>query len=446
MPSQTGGVLNRVLLALAILAGALGAASQTGRLALPLPAIAFFVIAGLLALLFILRLLPLVVRRPVIFVATLCALGGLASGLYYFQFVIKPGMVKGIMAAAFAPKPSSVSAAAATIEKWSPQLSAIGSLRAFQGIDVAPEVAGIVRAIHFKSSDDVAAGAPLLELDDAVDRADLNNGLAQLKNAEITLERQQTLSAGGNAAKSQVDSAVAARDSAAASVEKSRAIIAQKALTAPFAGRLGIGKVDVGQFLPVGTSIVTLQKLDPIYVDFQTPEQSLGAIAVGESASMAIDAFPGQVFKGKIKAVDARVSQDTRNILVRAEFPNPDRKLLPGMFANLDITTGAAKDVLTLPRTAIIYSLYGDNIFVVKPAPPKAGEAQAATQDQSGPLIVERRFVRIGAARGDRVAIEEGVSAGEQVVTSGQVKLQPNSPVTIDATGALPALAQTPKP
>src|SRR6202042_848403 len=201
------------------------------------------------------------------------------------------------------------------------------------GIDVAPQVPGMVRAIHFKSGEDIAAGAPLLEIDDSVDQADLKSGLAQLKNADVSLDRQQTLVVGGNTAKAQVDTAVAARDSAAATVERTRAVIAQKAIVAPFAGRLGISKVDVGQFLSVGTSLVTLQQLDPIYVDFQSPEQSLSSLAVGQETALTLDAFPGQTFEGKIHAIDARVSQDTRNVLVRAEFANPDHKLLPGMFA-----------------------------------------------------------------------------------------------------------------
>ena len=441
-----GPSVNWILLALSSFSGAIGAASVLGRLTLPVPPAVFFVVAGVLAIWLILRLLPLLIRRPAIFLLVFALLAGMAGGLYYFQFTVKPSMVKGILGAAFAPKPTAVSAEAAKIEQWRPLLASIGTLRAFQGIDVAPQVAGLVRAIRFKSSDDIAAGAPLVELDDSVDQADLKNGLAQLKNAQVSLDRQQTLAAGGNTAVAQVDSAIATRDSAAATVEKARALIAQKAITAPFAGRLGISKIDIGQYLPVGTSIVTLQRLDPMYVDFQTPEQSIGVVSVGQDVAMTLDAFPGQTFAGKVKAIDARVSSDTRNVLVRAEFANPDRKLLPGMFANLEVTTGAPQQVVTLPRTAIIYSLYGDNIFVVKPAPPKSGEAQAAPSDNKADLVVERRFVHVGATRGERVAIVDGVSPGEQVVTSGQIKLQPNSLVTIDASGGLPPPAETPRP
>jgi membrane fusion protein, multidrug efflux system len=170
---------------------------------------------------------------------------------------------------------------------------------------------------------------------------------------------------------------------------------------------------------------------------------------------MTVDAIPGRTFDGKIEAIDARVSADSRNVSVRAEFANPDRKLLPGMFANLTVTTGTSADVLSLPRTAIVYSLYGDTVFVVKPAPPKPADQTAKAEQGAnaspappagGGLAVERRFVHVGAARGERIAIEDGVKPGEQVVTAGQIKLQANSPVTIDQTAALPPPPVTPKP
>ena len=204
--------------------------------------------------------------------------------------------------------------------------------------------------------------------------------------------------------------------------------------------------VDLGQYVAVGTSLVTLQQLDPIYADFPVPEEALNTLAAGQEVSMTVDAFPGRSFMGKVEAIDARVSAESRNATARAEFANPDRKLLPGMFANLTVTTGQSADVLTLPRTAIVYSLYGDNIFVV--TPPPHGGAEAATTDKGGAngLIVERRFVRVGAVRGERVAIEEGVKAGERVVTAGQIKLQAKMPVTIDESAALPPPAGTPRP
>ena len=319
-------------------------------------------------------------------------------------------------------------------------------MRAIKGVAIAPQAAGVVTAIHFESGDDVEAGALLINIDDSVEEADLANGLAQLTNAEVTLDRQKTLVVKGNTPQSNVDAALAARDEAAATVLHTRAIIAQKAIKAPFSGRLGLRNVDLGQYVAVGTSLVTLQQLDPIYADFPVPEGALSTLAAGQGVSMTVDAIPGRNFTGKIEAIDARVSADSRNVIARAAFANPDRKLLPGMFANLTATTGEPAAVLTLPRTAIVYSLYGDNIFVVTPAPPHGG-AQAAMADKGGAngLIVERRFVRLGAVRGERIAVEEGVKAGESVVTAGQIKLQANMPVRIDETAALPPPSETPR-
>ena len=161
---------------------------------------------------------------------------------------------------------------------------------------------------------------------------------------------------------------------------------------------------------------------------------------------MTVDAFPGRAFNGKVEAIDARVNAESRNVTARAQFANPDRKLLPGMFANITVTTGSSAEVLTLPRTAIVYSLYGDNVFVVKPAPQKSSDGAEAGQGGAKGLIAERRFVRLGPVRGERIAIVEGVAAGERVVTAGQIKLQANAPVTIDESVALPSPAVTARP
>ena len=326
-------------------------------------------IAIVCALLLVLRALPLSARRPVVFLARCWSSSSrVVGGLSYFQFVLKPTIVKNAISAAFAPKPTTVAVEEAKVEQWPPQLAAIGTLRAFQGIVVAPQVAGVVSAIHFESGDDVAAGAPLVDLDTSVEEADLANGLAQLKNANVTLDRARALIANGNTPQSTVDAALAARDSAAASVEHTRAVIAQKTIKAPFAGRLGLRNVDLGQYVAAGASLTTLQQLDPIYVDFSAPEGALATLAVGQETTLSVDAQPGRIFTGKVTAIDARVSADSRNVTVRAEFANADRKLLPGMFADVTVTTGAPADVLTVPRTAIVYSLYGDNAFVVVPA------------------------------------------------------------------------------
>ena len=438
--------VNWLLFLLALALAALGAAAQLALIHTPFPPLAFGAAAAVFAALLIIRSLPLKARRPVVFVVALALLAALTGGLAYFQFVIKPVMVKGFITAAFAPKPTTVTAEAARVEQWRPELTAIGTLRAIQGVAMAPQAAGDVTAIHFESGDDVEAGALLINIDDSVEQADLANGLAQLKNADSTLTRQRTLVAQGNTPQSTVDTAIATRDSAAATVERTRAVIAQKAIKAPFAGRLGLRNVDLGQYVAVGTSLVTLEQLDPIYADFPVPEEALNSMATGQAVRMTVDAIPGRSFAGKIEAIDARVSAESRNVTARAVFANPDRKLLPGMFANLTVTTGEPAAVLTLPRTAIVYSLYGDDVFVVTAAP--HAREQGGLSENGGPsgLVVERRLVRVGPARGERVAIEEGLRAGERVVTAGQIKLQAYSPVTLDETPALPAPAETSRP
>jgi membrane fusion protein, multidrug efflux system len=438
--------INWLLFLLALALAALGAAAQLALIHTPFPPLAFGAAAAVFAALLIIRSLPLKVRRPVVFVVALALLAALTGGLAYFQFVIKPVMVKGFITAAFAPKPTTVTAEAARVEQWRPELTAIGTLRAIQGVAIAPQAAGDVTAIRFESGDDVEAGALLINIDDSVEQADLANGLAQLKNADSTLTRQRTLVAQGNTPQSTVDTAIATRDSAAATVERTRAVIAQKAVKAPFAGRLGLRNVDLGQYVAVGTSLVTLQQLDPIYADFPVPEEALNSMATGQAVRMTVDAIPGRSFAGKIEAIDARVSAESRNVTARAVFANPDRKLLPGMFANLTVTTGEPAAVLTLPRTAIVYSLYGDDVFVVTAAPHAREQGGLSESGGSSGLIVERRLVRVGPARGERVAIEDGLRAGERVVTAGQIKLQAYSPVTLDETPALPAPSETPRP
>jgi membrane fusion protein, multidrug efflux system len=435
-----------ILLLLALAAVAAGVAAKLGMIHAPASPIAFGAAAAVFALLLLIRALPLRAKRTVVFFVVLALLAALTVGLAYFQFVIKPQMIKGFISAAFAPKPTSVWVQEAKNDQWPPQLFAIGTLRAYQGISVAPQVAGIVTAIHFESGQDMHEGDLLLNLDDSVEQADLASGQAQLRNAEATLARQRTLVLGGNTPQSNLDSALAARDSAAASVQRTQAIIAQKALRAPFDGRIGLRNADIGQFAAVGTPLATLQRLDPIYVDFPVPEEALATIAVDQEVAMTIDAFSGQTFRGKVKAIDARVAQESRNITIRAEFANPDRKLLPGMFANITVTTGAPAEVLAVPRTAIVYSLYGDNVFVVVPAPaPEPGKEGAPAAPAKESLIVERRFVRLGATRGEQIAITEGLKAGDRVVAAGQIKLQANLPVVVDERPALPPPAETPR-
>lgn len=384
-------------------------------------------------------------RRVFLFTVVFLLLAGLIGGLSYVQFTFKPQLIKSFIAKA-APPPASVAVTEAKAETWSPRVPAIGSFRAVKGVDLAPQVGGVITAIQIDSGQDVQAGAPLFNIDTSVEEADLQNNLATLKNAELVLERQRQLTMTGNTTKANVDAAQAARDQAAASVARVRALIAQKKIVAPFAGRLGIRRVDLGQYVAPGTNLITLQALNPIFVDFPLPEQALADLKVGQTVEVTVDTFPGRVFSGKVHTIDAKVDQSTRNVLVRAIFDNNDYALRPGMFANVAVIAGAPKNVVTLPRTAVTYSLYGDAVFAVVPAEqPSSGGAQAAPLVGDIPYKVERRFVKTGEERGDQVSIVSGVKAGEMVVSEGQLKLQSGALVKIDRSAGLKPPAVLPK-
>ncbi|SME89738.1 membrane fusion protein, multidrug efflux system [Tistlia consotensis] len=378
-------------------------------------------------------------RRVIIFVVVFVLLAALVGGFAYFQFVMKPKMIQQIISSQ-QPPATAIAVEVAKTESWRPSLPAIGTFEAIQGIDLSTEVSGIVKAIHFDSGQEVKQGALLVELDTSTEQAELKSAEAQLKKSQADLKRQSELVQRGNTSRTNYDAAVADRDSNAAEVERIRAVIDQKVVLAPFTGRLGIRKVDIGQFISAGDALVTLQQLDPIYVDFPMPEQDIARLAIGQDVEVKVDAFSDKSFSGKVASIDARVNQETRNILIRGQVPNPDRRLLPGMFANVNVLEDKARDVVTVPRTAITYSLYGDSVFVVKEPEGGAGKAGPGSV-----VELERRSVTVGAVRGDRIVVTEGVKAGERVVTGGQNKLYPGQKVKISDKPALEAPAQTPR-
>ncbi len=320
------------------------------------------------------------------FIITGIIIAALLGGLSWFQFVFKPQMIRSFLSQ-MVPPAATVTAEAAKVEKWGEQLTSIGTLIASQGVDITTQVAGVVTEIFFDSGQDVAQGAKLVQLDVAVELADLASGKATLQEAEVAFQRQTDLINKRVTSEANLDTARAKRDTAEATVKRVEAVIAQKLILAPFSGRLGIRKVEKGQYVSAGPALTSLQALDPIRVDFPMPEQSIGKLRVGQSISLTVDAFPGQVFKGEIQSLDARVAQDTRTLLVRGILPNKERVLLPGMFANVTVHAGQPVDVVTVPRTAVTYSLYGDSVYVVKPAPAKEGQAQgqAAAARKSRP-------------------------------------------------------------
>jgi membrane fusion protein (multidrug efflux system) len=370
-------------------------------------------------------------RRRIVFWAVLAVLVVFVGGFAFFQFSVKPQMIREIMAAQ--PQPTlTVTAEPARGERWGQALVAVGTLRAERGVDIATQVDGVVRSIPFNSGQEVEAGALLVKLDDSVEQAELKSAQADHRRFSADFERQRDLVARGAVARASYDAALAARDTAAAAIERIRAQIEKKTINAPFAGRLGIRRVDVGQYLPTGTMIVTLQSLDPIFADFPMPEQDFQLVQVGKMVQATLDAYPGRVFSGLVQSVDPRVDPNSRTFLVRAVLQNPDHRAVPGMFANVRVQTGVVRDVTTVPRTAVTYSLYGENVLVVKDA-------------EGGAQTLERRFVHAGEVRGERVEIADGVKPGEVIVTSGQIKLDQGMKVRVDNTAALKPPAVRPR-
>jgi membrane fusion protein (multidrug efflux system) len=342
------------------------------------------------------------------------------------------------------PPPATVTSEPAKTERWVDQLTSIGTLISSHGVDVTSQVAGIVTEVHAESGREVERGAPLVRLDIAVEEADLASAKAVLAEAEVSFLRQQDLLAKRVTSEATLDTARAKRGTAQAAVSKIEAVIAQKTIKAPVSGRLGIRKVERGQYVSPGTTLVTVQALDPIRVDFPIPEQAIGKLRAGQQIQIGVDAFPGEVFKGRIESLDARVAENTRTLLVRGSLPNGRHKLLPGMFANVVVMVGEPRDIVTVPRTAVTYSLYGDSLYVVKPGGPATEEAAPPAAGEPK-LVADRRFIKTGLARDDRVAVISGVAAGEEVVTTGQLKLNPGAPIRIDNAQPLARPEERPK-
>jgi membrane fusion protein (multidrug efflux system) len=273
-----------------------------------------------------------------------------------------------------------VSTAKASYQEWRPQIDAVGSVRAVRGADLSAEVAGIVDGIQFKSGESVKAGQRLLELRAADDIARLDALKASAELAQLTYNRDKAQLAAQAISQAQFDNDSANLKNARAAVAQQQALVDKKIIRAPFAGQLGIRAVDLGQYLTPGAKIVTLQQLDPVFVDVYLPQQDLAQVKAGDAVTVTTDTFPGEAFAGEIEAVNPKVDTDTRNAQVRAVLKNPDHKLLPGMFAKLEVSVGENQRYLTLPNNAITYNPYGETVFVVMPeAQYKAEQAAKAT-------------------------------------------------------------------
>jgi membrane fusion protein, multidrug efflux system len=317
-----------------------------------------------------------------------------------------------------------VSAMQAQLSDWEPQYKVTGSLRTIKGVNVTTELPGMIREIVFTPGAFVKQGDLLVQLDIDADVAELKSLEAKAKYAKITLDRDSAQYKFGAVSKEQVDSDVANYKSSAEQVKAQIANIAKKTIRAPFDGKLGISAVNPGEYLNAGQKVVNLQTLDPIYVDFNVPQEALARFDVGQTVSIEIDTYPNVTFSGKVTTIDPEVDKNTRNIQVEATLPNPEHKLLPGMFANVITTTGSPQKFLTLPQTAISFNSYGDIIYILS----------QANKDNKGNAMwkAHQRFVTTGERRGNQVAVLDGVKAGDMVVTSGQLKIKNDSIVTIN--------------
>ena len=332
------------------------------------------------------------------------------------------------------PQPAvAVSADAAKPQRWSEGGEAVGTLVAVNGTDITTEAGGVIRHIAFEAGQSVAAGAVLVRLNTANEDATLKALETSAKLADTQAQRWQQLGKDKLVSLDEVQQRTAAAASARAQVEAQRALIAQKTIRAPFAGVLGIRKINLGQYIAPGDAIVSLQQLDPIYLDFSLPEQLIGKLVDGTTVRATLDALPGQTFEGKVTAVEPQVDVSTRNFKAQATLRNPDGVLRPGSFAKVGFDLGGARDVVVIPQTAVSFNPYGNAVFVIGKEKRKPGEADMQGKPLTGDkLIVKQRFVKTGATRGDLIAITDGLKAGEQVVTSGLLKLRNDAEVTIN--------------
>ncbi len=356
-------------------------------------------------------------------VIMLIAVAVLLGGIVGFN-LFKGYMMQKYMASAPVPA-ATVSAMTAEDQEWQPQISAVGTLRAVRGVDVTTEVAGLVRSIEFKSGDEVKSGQVLVQLNADSDVAQLHALEAAADLASTVYERDKQQLAAEVISKAQVDTDAADLKSKRAQVAQQSALVEKKTIRAPFAGKLGITTVNPGQYLNAGDKVVTLQTIDPIFIDFNLPQQQLPQVTLAQKVFLTTDAYPGVTFEGKINAINPRVDPSTRNVQIEATVPNAKRQLLPGMFATVKVNSGDQQRYLTLPQTAITYNPYGSTVYVVKPSDKKDAKGQPQ-------LTAQQVFVTPGPTRGDQVAILKGVEPGAQVVTSGAVKLKNGMPVVIN--------------
>jgi membrane fusion protein, multidrug efflux system len=342
----------------------------------------------------------------------------LLGALVFFNLVLKPQFIAKFKAEN-APKNQTVSTTVVAFTDWQPEITAVGSMRAFRGVVVTTELAGLVRTVNFKSGDEAKNGAVLVELNADSDIAQLHALQAAADLSQTTYNRDKIQLEAQAISQAVLDSDAADLKNRRAQAESQAALVAKKTLRAPFAGQLGVTTLNPGQYLNPGDKVVTLQAIDPILVDFRIPQLQLARVSKGQVLHVTTDAFPGEIFEGKVTAIDPLVDSATRNFQVEASVNNSSRRLLPGMFAQVAVQSGDKKRYLTLPQTAITYNPYGATVFL-------------ANKSADGKLVAQQVFVTVSGTRGDQAAIVSGIKEGDTVVTSGQLKLKNGTVLVVD--------------
>ncbi len=336
----------------------------------------------------------------------------------------------------FVPPPEAVTTAAVEAARWQPIQEASGTLVAFRGVTVGTELPGTVREIGFDSGTFVRKGAMLVRLDTTTEEAQLASAKADENLARLNYERAVEVRKGQANTPADLDAAEARYKQAQAAVRTLQATIDKKTIRAPFDGRIAIRQVELGQVLGAGAPVASIQSVTPIHAEFSLPQQALARLKVGQPVHVHTDTFPGATWDGKVSTVNTEVDVATRNVKVRATVPNDDGRLRPGMFVSVEVLSPTQVDVLVVPATAVLYAPYGDSVYVVEKKTGADGKEQ---------LVAQQRFVRLGERRGDLVAVENGLKAGELVVSSGAFKLRSGATVTV-RNDLAPDVQANPKP
>jgi len=351
------------------------------------------------------------IRKILIAVFVVLLVVGALAGVKMLQ--IKKLIASG---KSFVVPPETVSSALVREEKWQGTLTAIGSVTAVQGVTVTPEIAGIVHEITFESGATVSKGDLLVRLDTSTEEAQLRALEAQEELARLNLARERTLRTQNMVPQSELDTAEATLKQTQGTADATRAIIQKKTIRAPFAGRLGIRLINLGQYLETGKPIVSLQSLTPVYAEFSLPQQELARLKTGMHVNMTTDTYPGRKFEGTLTAINPDLDAQTRSVGLQATFENPEQLLRPGMFARVEVMLPEEQAVLVVPATSVLSAPYSDSVYVIEADPGKEGGKPG--------LVVRQQFIRSGTARGDFVSVKSGLKGGERIVSAGIFKLR----------------------